>query len=177
MDHNYTGQYQNVTLFPLSKQHIQLLRNWRNDSKNAKYLRSIPFITPDMQEQWYEDYLKNEDEICFVIFENQVLNRVVGSLSLYDFNGNQAEFGKILIGDAEAHGKSVGYHAILAVLRIAFEELKLETVVLHVYEENIAARHIYEKAGFKKIDSKPINDMTENYMELQRSCYLKMFSK
>lgn len=172
MDHNYTGQYKNVTLLPLSEEHIESLRNWRNNSENTKFLRSIPFITPEMQENWYNSYLLNEDELCFVIYENQALNRVVGSLSLYNFQGKQAEFGKILIGDMEAHGKSVGYHAILAVLKIAFDEMMLETVVLRVYDENIAAKHIYEKAGFQKVDSKSINNRIEDYMELQRNCFV-----
>lgn len=173
MDHNYTAKYQNVTLLPLTKEHIESLRNWRNDSQNTRFLRSIPFITPEMQENWYKMYLANEDELCFVINENQVLNRVVGSLSLYEFHDKQAEFGKILIGDEDAHGKSVGYHAILAVLKIAFEELKLEKIVLRVYDENIAAKRIYEKAGFKTVGSESINHMIENYMELQRNQFVE----
>lgn len=173
MNHNYTVNYQNVTLLPLTKEHIELLRKWRNDSKNSRFLRSIPFITPEMQENWYETYLANEDELCLVIYENQVLKRVVGSLSLYEFHDKQAEFGKILIGDEEAHGKSVGYHAILAVLKIAFEELKLEKVVLRVYDENIAAKRIYEKAGFKKVGSGITNHMIEDYMELQRNQFVE----
>lgn len=162
MNHHYTEQFENVTLLPLSKEHIGDLRNWRNDEKNARFLRKIPFITSEMQEKWYESYLKNEDELCFAIYENQTLNRVVGSLSLYDFQDQHAEFGKILIGDEQAHGKSVGYHAILAVLKIAFEELKLDTVVLRVFEDNIAARHLYEKAGFQKVGSATVDQMTEN---------------
>lgn len=177
MDHNYTSNCKNVTLFPLSELYIELLRNWRNDSENTKFLRSIPFITPEMQGNWYKSYLANEDELCFVIYENQVLNRVVGSLSLYDFQDKQAEFGKILIGDEEAHGKSVGFHAILAVLKIAFEELNLERVVLRVYDENIVAKHIYEKVGFKKIDSKLNHNMIEDYMELQRNSFADIHSK
>jgi len=169
MDHNFTAKYQNVMLLPLTKEHIESLRTWRNDTQNTRFLRSIPFITPEMQDNWYKTYLANADELCFVIYENQVLNRVVGSLSLYDFHDRQAEFGKILIGDEQAHGKSVGYHALLAVLRIAFEELKLEKVVLRVYDENIAAKHIYEKAGFQKVGSESVNHMIENYMELQRN--------
>lgn len=97
---------------------------------------------------FYKKYLDNHDEICFVIEECSVLNRIVGSLSLYSFRGDTVEFGKILIGDKEAHGKQIGYNATVAALRIAFEVLNLKTVVLEVYEENIAAKKIYEKAGF-----------------------------
>lgn len=173
MIHNYTSEYKNVLLKPLTESDIENLRLWRNDSNNSKYLRQIPFITSDMQKKWFENYLVNKDEICFSINEIEELNRVVGSLSLYDFDGRQAEFGKILIGDSEAHGKSIGFNSIKAVLKIAFEELKLDKVVLHVYDENVVARHIYEKAGFVKKSCEEVNGMTENYMEIFRSDYLE----
>lgn len=148
MNHNYTIKNQNVFLRPLGENDIELLRNWRNDKSNSKFLRQIPYITKEAQKQWFVNYLNNADEICFAIEECCELNRVVGSLSLYNFNGDTAEFGKILIGDIEAHGKQIGFNATVAALRIAFETLKLKKVVLEVYEENIAAKRIYEKAGF-----------------------------
>lgn len=171
MKHSYMSEYRNVRLKPLAAEDIELLRNWRNDAGNSKYLRKIPHITSEMQKAWFEKYLENEDEICFSIFEQDVLNRVVGSLSLYDFQGKQAEFGKILIGDEAAHGKKIGLHALLAVLKVAFEDLKLEKVILHVYEDNVAARHIYETAGFVKKDSHISCGMTENYMEITPEAY------
>lgn len=174
MIHNYTSKFKNVVLRPLSENDIEYLRVWRNDSNNSKYLRQIPYITPEMQKSWFNNYLNNNDEMCFSIYENEELNRIVGSLSLYEFIGRQAEFGKILIGDPEAHGKSIGCNSILAVLKIAFETLNLKKVVLHVYEENIVAKHIYEKVGFLKCSSKSVNGMIENYMEFSHCDYLKM---
>ena len=148
MEHNYSTKYKNIVLRPLEKRDIEKLRIWRNDKKNTKFLRQIPYITEESQNKWFENYLENEDEICFAIEECQELNRLVGSLSLYNFNGNVAEFGKILIGDIEAHGRKIGYNATKTVLKIAFDVLKLKKVILEVYEDNLAAKKIYEKAGF-----------------------------
>lgn len=148
MNHSYSIRNKNVFLRPLEKNDIEKLREWRNDKKNSKFLRQIPYITEDAQKRWFENYLNNEDEICFAIEECEQLNRIVGSLSLYNFCGDTAEFGKILIGDEEAHGKKVGYNATVAALKIAFEVIKLKRVVLEVYEDNVAAKTIYEQAGF-----------------------------
>lgn len=148
MKHNYSIKNKNVLLRPLYEKDIELLRNWRNDKKNTKFLRQIPFITHEAQKQWYEKYLNNNDEICFAIEECKELNCLVGSLSLYNFKGNTAEFGKILIGDKEAHGRQIGFNATVAALKIAFDDLDLKRVVLEVYENNLPAKRIYEKAGF-----------------------------
>ncbi len=148
MEHNYSVKNKNILLRPLYEKDIELLRNWRNDKNNARFLRQIPFITHEAQKQWYEKYLNNNDEICFAIEEREELNRLVGSLSLYNFKGDTAEFGKILIGDKEAHGRKIGYNATVAALKIAFDDLNLKRVVLEVYENNLAAKRIYEKTGF-----------------------------
>ena len=126
MNHNYEITYKNVRLCPLSEKDIENLRVWRNDEGNSKYLRKIPYITPDGQRNWFDDYLKNEDEFCFSIIENQNLKRVVGSLSLYNFHEDSCEFGKILIGDNEAHGRRIGVNAAVAETMIAFSEIHLK---------------------------------------------------
>lgn len=165
MNHNYTAHCQNVTIRPLQTGDIEFLRVWRNDENNTKYLRKLPYITQDMQKKWYENYLQNEDEFCFSIIETE-LQRVVGSLSLYNFKGNTAEFGKILIGDSEAHGRNTGYNAIMAVIGIAFNELHLERIVLRVYAENSKALHLYEKVGFRLVSGGISEGMEEYHMEL-----------
>lgn len=154
MRHNYAIFYQNIYLRPLCKEDIEYLRMWRNNPENTRYLRSISYITPQMQESWYDAYLHNEDEIIFGIVETKTLKRLIGSLSFYHFQGVQAEFGKILIGAPEAHGKKAGLHATIAALKIGFETLGLKRIVLDVYEENGAAVHIYKEAGFRVVDSK-----------------------
>ncbi len=148
MKHNYVLESENITLRQLENCDIEFLRNWRNNKENTKYLRSIGYITPQQQEMWFKKYLKNDDEIAFAIVETKELNRIVGSCSLYNFIDDQAEFGKILIGDSEAHGRGIGLKATEIVVKFAFHELNLSRVVLECYENNIPAQKIYKKVGF-----------------------------
>ena len=172
MKHNYCYTYKNVSIRPLSESDIEFLRKWRNDESNTKYLRKLPHITTGMQRSWYEKYLLNEDEFCFAIDEIESLNRMVGSLSLYNFNDQQAEFGKILIGDLNAHGKNIGVNSIIALLYIAFNELKLERVILHVYVANTGAVHVYEKVGFSVVNVHISDGFEESLMEITKESFL-----
>lgn len=148
MDHHYHIKFENVYIRPLVEVDIESLRNWRNDANNTMYLNNISYITPQMQNDWFQRYLQNNDEMFFAIVENQDLNRLVGSFSLYNFTDETCLFGKILIGDREAHGRKVGLNATIAATNIAFNLLKLKKVNLYVYIDNLAALKIYQKAGF-----------------------------
>lgn len=174
MKHNLSSVFKNITVSPLSEKEIEFLRIWRNNADNTKFLRKIPYITSEMQEEWFAKYLDNQDEICFSVFENNLLNRCVGSASLYNFAGDSAEFGQILIGDPEAHGKNVGYHTVIAVLSIGFEELQLKKIILHVYSANKGALHIYEKAGFTVTDIHLNDNMEEYTMTVDRERFNKL---
>ena len=152
MEHTNEITYKNVWLRPLKECDIEFLRNWRNNPDNTLYLKKISYITPEMQKKWFEGYINNKDEICFAIIENNELNRLVGSLSLYHFENDECLFGKILIGDVDAHGRKVGLNATLAAIKIAFEQLKMKRVRLFVYADNLVAYKIYSKAGFNVIE-------------------------
>ena len=151
---------------------IEYLRMWRNDSNNTKYLRKLGYITEQMQLKWWQQYLENEDELCFSIMETGEINSIVGSASLYNFHGNQAEFGKFLIGDERAHGKGIGYCALMAILKIAFTTVAMEKIVLECHEYNIPAFRIYEKTGFRIVGSHDFADGCKEYdMELLKQDY------
>ena len=154
MKHNYSLKKENILLRPLRKDDIEMLRIWRNNPDNSKYLRQIGYIDKESQEKWFENYLNNNDEIAFAIEECNELNRIVGSCSLYNFNNSSAEFGKILIGDEEAHGKKVGLNAVKAAVEIGFNELKLNQITLEVNAKNKPAIKTYESAGFICCSSK-----------------------
>lgn len=172
MQHQYSIECKNIRLNPLMEDDIEYLRMWRNDSNNTTYLRKLEYITEQMQLKWWKQYLENEDELCFSIVEIEDINNIVGSASLYNFHNNQAEFGKFLIGDERAHGKGVGYWALMAILKLAFTTLNMEKIVLECHENNTPALHIYKKAGFKIVDSHEFIDGCSEYdMELLKQDY------
>ena len=155
MRHGYGARYQNVKIRPLEREDIERLRVWRNDVSKTQYLRRIKNITPEMQEKWYDAYLDDSDMLTFAIEETEDLKRLVGSLELYDFNGDSAEFGKIQIGDSEAHGRGIGRKSTVMILLIGFRKLGLKKIVASVHQENTAARSIYLRIGFQVVGNHP----------------------
>ena len=151
MIHEQKIKYFNIFLRQIEKCDLETIRKWRNDSKNTRFLTKIPHISPDMQKEWFDRYLDNQNEMFFVIEETKELKRLVGSLALYNFDKDKVEFGKFIIGDEDAHGKKIGLKAVKAILLIAFNILEMSQVYLHVYDKNVAAIRVYMKAGFKVV--------------------------
>ena len=56
----------------------------------------------------------------------------------------------IIIGDKSAQGKGYGADAIMTLCRFGFDELNLHKIKVSFIDFNEAAKHCYEKCGFKK---------------------------
>lgn len=174
MVHNYRIVYENIELRQIEEGDLEYLRDWRNDEENTRYLRKIPYITVEDQKKWFHNYLLNEDDMTFAIIENDIIKGIVGSLSLYNFCEENVEFGKLLIGNKLAHGKGIGVKVLNMLLRFIFDELDIINVYLFVFNNNIAAKKIYEKVGFEVINmSECINGDIEIYMHLSKDRYRK----
>lgn len=150
MKHEYYASCQDAALRPLEKEDIELLREWRNNAKESRFLRNVGYITPEMQEQWFESCMADPCELVFAIIDQQ-LDRVVGSVSLYDLNREEhtAQIGKIQIGDPEAHGKGIGRKALVMAMRIGFQYLQLDKILSSVHPDNIQAHTNDMKVGFR----------------------------
>ena len=156
-NHMLKVKYKNTLLRPIEEKDLEPLRIWRNETK-THFLRQLDYITPEMQSEWFKK--NNADESCymFAIEEIRDLNRLVGSVALYNINGDTCECGRILIGDNEAHGRGIGYLAITLVLYLGFEKLGLNKIIADVYADNIPARKNNTKAGFEIVGRHIDND-------------------
>lgn len=159
MTHSYTRRWNNVTLKPLAQHEIELLRNWRNDSTENLYITRMPFITKEMQSQWFSRYLEDNNCVMMAAYHGQDL---VGSVSLYDFNGNTAEFGKLMIGNLY-RGKGFGHDITKACLDIGFEDMGLTNIIASVHTENLPALKIYVKIGFVITGRVPFSGGAEGF--------------
>ena len=157
MKHDYSARLGDIFIRQLDENDIELLRIWRNDQENTKFLRNVGYITEEMQRTWYQGYLKNEHDLVFAIEDTGELKRVVGSLSLYDWNkeADTCEIGKIQIGDPAAHGKGIGRRTLVMAMKIAFQKLGITKIVASVHPDNVQAYHNDMKIGFRVVGEKP----------------------
>lgn len=127
---------------------------WRNkDRVRTNFIYQKPF-TREGHMDWIHTQIEPGHAVQFIICEKPD-NHDVGSVYLRDIDkekGN-AEYG-IFIGEEDALGKGYGTQAARLALAYAFEGLKLQTVFLRVFADNISARKSYEKAGFKLLTKK-----------------------
>lgn len=148
MRHNFYAENKTCIISPLEEQDIEHLRQWRNDKELSKFLRPIPYITPEMEKKWFNDYLEDQTT-CFFVIIDKAADRAIGSVALYNINGQKCEIGKVVIGDNSAHGKGRGYNSFLLAMCVGIKELGITQFRLDVHTENIAALSIYVKAGFE----------------------------
>lgn len=168
MRYELSATYENVMLRSLEEGEIEFLRQWRNDPRNTTFLRKLPHITKEMQEEWYSEYLKDETCYTFAIMEKEVIGGVVGSVCLYDIDKEkrQCEWGRFMIGSEQAHGKGIGLKALLLCLHIGFKFFEMERIYASVHEHNLPARKVDDRAGFVIFGSHPFND-GNNELEIE----------
>lgn len=146
MNHNFHAEYNNIRIRPLAVDDIELLRVWRNDADYSRYITKIPFITPEMQQKWFEKYLVDSDVCTWAIDEISELNRFVGTTSLYSFREGICEIGKTLI-DSEASGRGIGSLSETLCMHIGFKKYNVNKIDAHIDINNIAAIKKAEKDG------------------------------
>lgn len=170
LNHDYYQENKNVRIRPLLRKDLESLRKWRNDKSNTTFLRTIPYITKEMQINWYDGYLLKNDELIFAIEEIDSFHKIVGSLSLYDIKEDECVFGKILIGDVEKRGQGIGRLAIEAAVDVAINQLGISRILLYVYKDNRIALNLYKKVGFEVLEEHPdIDGKIEYTMEYQNT--------
>ena len=139
-----------VALGPLRRDLLPLYQRWINDFAAASRVGSFVPLTLEQEERWYDSVIKSETALTFTVYERKGA-RPIGTTGLTDIDqrNRRAEFG-IFIGEPECRGKGYGTEATRLTLDYAFTALGLHNVMLRVFEYNLTAIRVYEKAGFKE---------------------------
>lgn len=169
MDHGYCAKNEILCLRPLRRDDLEQLRVWRNNRILSNYLTPVGYITPEMQTAWFERYLSDDHSIFFVI-EDLEIESVIGTVALYDIDGDTASIGKIIIGNASLQGKGLGYTAFVMSMLIGCTFLGINEYRLNVCKENAAAYNLYKKIGFVECGSHDFHDgLVETEMKISKS--------
>lgn len=139
-----------VLLRPISIDDTNNIVRWRNSEQVKRNLFSQDDITPESHLVYFKSFIETGRCKQFII-EVADSHLDIGTVFIKNIDeaNRKAEFG-ILIGEACARGKGYGTMATYQMLKIAFEQYKMNRVFLHVLEENIAGIKAYLKAGFIK---------------------------
>lgn len=156
MKHGYYARNDKIELRPMSYGDIEILRKWRNNRTICRYLHDVGYISPEMQEQWYQDYLENKKEAAFGIFASDIdEGQLLGSISLYDIDTElrRAAIGHLLIGSPNAHSRNLGKQSILMVIKIGHSFFNIDEFVATVHPDNIASQKSLKSVGFRNVGS------------------------
>lgn len=127
----------------------ELLLSIINDSDTEYMLGGWSFpVSVKNQAEWI-DLLKYDTKIlrCIICLKEQNIALGVVMLTNIDYKNGNAEV-HIKLANTEVRGKGYGTDAVNAVVKYAFEELRLKLVYARINEYNIASQKMFEKSGF-----------------------------
>jgi [ribosomal protein S5]-alanine N-acetyltransferase len=122
--------------------------NWMNDTRVNKHLESR-FIDHGLEDikNFVHKTSIDKNSFLFGIFYNNIH---IGNIKLgpVDRNHNRASIG-LLIGDKKSWGKGFAAESINLITNYGFNDLGLEKIFASCYENNLASRFAFEKAGYE----------------------------
>lgn len=124
---------------------------WLNDPEVRRYLLMNLPISQALEEQWFENTLKQlpEEQPFAIEVRDGDGWRLIGNCGLFRFDANarSAEVG-LFIGDKSCWNQGYGTEVMQLLLRLGFGTLNLNRIFLRVDEDNLGGIRAYEKAGF-----------------------------
>ncbi len=136
-------------LSPLLDKDCELLYSWINDRELV--LSSSPYcpVHSANHREWFST-IQNQATVAIFGIRRISDESLVGTCQLHSINAihRSAEL-QIRIGLEDARGCGFGSEACRLLLHHAFQDLNLNRVFLHVFENNMRAIHLYTRVGFK----------------------------
>lgn len=144
----------NLQLKPFEPADIEYLVKWIPD-ESAMVQWSGPYFTWPLSRAALSEYQQSGliQPPIRRIFKAVAADSgaVLGHIELnnLDFRSFSATLSRVLVNPSQ-RGQGIGLAMTLATLQVAFDQLHLHRVNLHVYDFNQPAIHCYERAGFRR---------------------------
>lgn len=137
-----------ISLQPLAPENLPLFYEWIKDEEAIIYSLSIfQGMKTDRQiKDWYLQAISDSRCSNHGIFVDGVFIGYAGISGISTINKSGEYF--IFIGDKEYWGKGIGTEVTRKIVKMGFEELGLNRIMLSVSVPNVAGVKAYERAGF-----------------------------
>ena len=141
----------------LEEADLPMTRAWRNQDHIRKWFFNSDIITPEQHQAWWRRYQERDDDFVFIIEETETLKRPMGQVALYniDWAAGRAEFGRLMIGEADAQGQGLARLATSTIVDEALTAWGIKEVYLEVLPANLPALAIYRGCGFRELGCMP----------------------
>lgn len=165
MEQNLTLTGYGVTLRRLTHDKIEMLRQWRNDLKIQQYMVYRDYITPEMQERWFEKINNENNLYCVIEFEG----KEVGLINVKDIDcKRKIGEGGVFVVEERLLNTDVAYRAHLLLFDYVFDELGLQGITSQILKSNQRAVRFAQFLGSEQngeIDETALFLLTrENYL-------------
>lgn len=137
-----------VMLAPITRADAPVLFEWINDRELVLLSSAYQPVHETTHRAWLQGVSHRSDSVVCAIRLRRSRRLIgVGQLSHISRVHRSAEL-QIRIGDARWRGRGLGTAAVRLLVNLAFEDLNLHRVFLHVFRTNTPAIRSYERAGF-----------------------------
>lgn len=141
-----------VVLRAISLKDKELLLNLINDPDTEEMLGGASFpVSDEAQEQWISSQRGREDVLRCIVAEKNDMNKGLGTIILSNIDRKNGVAQVHLKMDATyGRGRGYGTDSLKAIIKYAFEEMRLNCIYAEVLEYNIRSQKLFEKCGFEK---------------------------
>ncbi len=139
-----------VRLRALEPTDLERAYTWINDREVTRYLAARYPLSRADEERWLKEAPTNSFAGVRLAIETKD-GVDIGNINLHQANAEDRKAGLgIMIGDKAYWSNGYGTDAIVTLLRLAFHEMGLNRVWLHVFDFNERAIACYTKCGFRE---------------------------
>ena len=136
-----------ITLKSLGPADLEMVRDWRNAEHVRPYMQYQKYITPQMQQAWFER-LDPDVNLYFIIQQDEKQVGVV-NLKDIDYDLRTAEAG-IFIGRQDYLNSMLPVLATISIMEFAFDVLELVTLKAKIGQQNNKVILFNESIGYRK---------------------------
>jgi RimJ/RimL family protein N-acetyltransferase len=147
--HNRRRSFDNQTFKPLATTHL-----WLAAADKSEACQLSPWTDNESLKALKDDKLKDDSTITWFVYHKDDPETQIGAIWLFQFSSRDDRCASASVGytlSEKARGKGYMQESVGAVLKFAFETVKLDIVEARIRSTNERSKAVARKSGFKNI--------------------------